>query len=512
VAVAQLDFTGDASKAQAAHDRLIRENARLRESIRKTNEETVQGAQKSLKALDAWGAGLEKLRQQNDKWAAGMAKLTAANRAAVHTFEPLRRQVSGIDGSFLEALQSGGGFMGIVGRLAPLMGATAAAVSFGRKAIQDYRSELDAAAAAQANFNKNLAGDLALTRDVGQADQIEKALSSIPGIPKEKARETFTAITREMPTGGLQDRLAMTRSTARLGAVGGNVASVGALAGQLSDVLPGMKPEDVADVSALLHREAGGDIAKIGGEKMQRSIRQLTAAGVPTEQALAMALSAAQGKVSPETLNKAAQVAAASKADLMPARGARGPEAAAMRRLAGMTGAERLAAMQADPALAAAGMGDQALAFGRLAPEELRANQAMIAGVTQQDIIGGMVAAAGRTGVGGREAARAANQAGIERAREARARQEELLSLYDELIHRRAIATQGDTLATEIGFRIGSGARRIATAMSPVRAEDGSIETANKNFEVLIAVMERQVRALEEQNRKRGVNVDAHTE
>jgi hypothetical protein len=307
VSVAQLDFTGDASKAQAAHDRLIRENARLRESIRKTNEEAVQGAQKSLKALDAWGAGLEKLRQQNDKWAAGMARISASNAASLQKLQQQQQlaqlTAKGMDTATRKNVESSSFLDDTLGGLATKYGSVAAAAGLAAVAYSDWRTKTDELAQSHINLSEQFTKTLAQAGMLAKAPQIEGWLKSLKGATTTQGLAAVGGVLASGETLSDQRAFDVAGQVARLGPTGMDLQQTGSLAADIADIVgEGTSAEDVADMTVGLQKQLREKVGEFSGRKFQKQIANLKMAGMGGEDALVHAVAALQSEQGAEAL------------------------------------------------------------------------------------------------------------------------------------------------------------------------------------------------------------------
>lgn len=481
-------------------------------SLRKVGEG--MGSGKSVGGGAAWAAGIKSISDQYQKsstganaWAAGLANIRnqqqSVGRAQQDYLATLTRSANPLMDmtAATGALSSASSMaltttLGLAGGIGAVTSVAGAAVS----AYQMYRAELEKLAAAQQDFHKDLVRDIALTRDFAQGAEIEKFAGSVPGATRGEVLSTFQGVTAEAPTADLQRRLGVAGAGARLGVTGQDMGAFGRLSGSLAGILPDEKPEDVADIAAIVSREAGGDISKLGGTKFQRSIQQLIASGAMTQdEALAAGLAAAQGKISPETLGQMAQTAFASKDSLLPGRGERGPEAAAKRRMAFASPRERIAMMR-----------ETNLEVSRLSPEAMAANVGMIQGARREDTIGGILGGIQKSAAGQGIIAQRTFEKEGGRRNKALARNEELSQQVDEFVRAK---NAGRGMLVNAATEASIFHQQVGRTMSAGMESTTATEARNIGLEALVSALQANTAALADSNRKRPVkNIDAHKE
>lgn len=448
---AKLTFTSDIKQIERDNAKLVKDNARLVESLRKVKAEGQQIG-------TSWQEGLKKIETANDRWAAGMTKMAPKFKTWQLSFKGVKEEQIGL-------LAAASAYIGPATAVAAATSAAAIAASFAKQQYAGYRQELEQSAAAHREFQQSLTKDIAVSRDAQQGAAIEKFVSSVPGIKKEDVRASLAGVTRETPTAGLDRRLEIAGQISRLAPTGQDLGELGGVAGQIADIMPGVSGKQAAQRAALLAREAGGDLRKIQKDKMQRSLQQLMAKGTPADEALAMGLAAAQGQISPETLTHIAVGGRMSK--------------------------------------------DQQLEKSRL-QAAMPANLKMVQGLNAgQDIIGGIVSGMESTSAG--RGARARYRFGEQRESQAslETRREELFLQMDEFI--RAQHAGKGVVGRAISETSIAGAQVGRTMLGP--ANEGQVRGLEMIVDRLRQSLEKNAAATEAANRQRGaVNVDRHVD
>src|SRR4051794_39040597 len=77
MAEAKLDIAGDTEKAQRAIDALTRKLAQANETMRKMAEQSKTTTNSSVKDIDRWASGMQRLTDSQDKWKQGLERIHA---------------------------------------------------------------------------------------------------------------------------------------------------------------------------------------------------------------------------------------------------------------------------------------------------------------------------------------------------------------------------------------------------------------------------------------------------
>lgn len=464
---AKLDFSANTAEAEKNIAKLTKENAKLRESMRQIAVQSKDGSHDKF---------IEKMV------AGGKATSTAT-----------------------------GQLIGLASRMSAIAGPAAVAatgVGLITRELQKFNDQQAEAVRGHREFQAELAKTISTGKDSGIGPRVEAFTRTTSGATREDALKSLQSVSGEMQTSSFERRADIARSVARLGITGRDVSQTGGMAGFLGqDVLTNYKGQDVADVAALLQKEAGGDFEKIGADTTKRAIQQLVSSGAMTpEEAVGTALAAARGDISGKTLTQIAKTAAASK-ESIGGIGESGNVGSAKRRLGKMSPRERIAGMLSDKSLAEAGLGENAIELdkSRLSMAEITANAALISGVQSRDVIGEQRQSLAGSSAGRAVAARYQTQVTRQTNEELMTRRNELLSTLDDQARSR-VAGKGfiPFAAAEVGVAV----RQSATLMG--FGPDASKESVMA-LEGLVDLSRRQLRAMEEQS-KRKTNVDAHTE
>jgi hypothetical protein len=177
----KLDFTGDASKAQSEFDKLTRTAAKFREEIRQLSDQSREGASKSLKAMDAWAAGMKRLSDQTDPWKRGMAEMVKQQDA----FRAAQSRVDAGQGKFNNLLRTG---VGLSRELGSSLGSAVNGYIGAAAVVAGITAELRSQVELQkelAKFHQGAAGSQAkFLRNLGlvTSGERESALSQLRGI------------------------------------------------------------------------------------------------------------------------------------------------------------------------------------------------------------------------------------------------------------------------------------------------------------------------------------------
>lgn len=156
--------------------------------------------------------------------------------------------------------------------------AVSKAVGFVTTAYGQWAEKMAKLAEDSNKFHGNLLKTLNRAGDLASGGEIKAALRSIPGTKQEDALAAFAAVSNAAPQSELSRRLGVTKSVARMAPLA-NVGALGDVAGELSDIIPNAKPEDIADLAVKLQEQAGGDAEKLSGARFLRSAQTLAATG-----------------------------------------------------------------------------------------------------------------------------------------------------------------------------------------------------------------------------------------
>lgn len=453
-------FATDIKQYERDIAKLQKDNAKLTESLRKVKTEAGSMG-------DAWSAALKKTAAANDSWAAGLKQVDTAETRRLRSNQLFNVVLAQGRSSTLGMTSATAAYIPQLAAVAAGLGAAGVAVGYLRSEYSAFRTELEASTQAHREFQQRLVKDIAVSRDALQGAEIERFVSSVPGVKQEDVRASLAGVTRETPTAGLKRREQIAGEISRLAPTGQDLGELGGIAGQIADIMPGVSGRGAAQRAALMVREAGGDIGKLQKDKMQRSMQQLMAKGMSADDALAMGIAAAQGQISPETLTAIATGGKLSKASQ--------------------------------------------LEKSRLTPENLERNKRMIQGIdTGEDIIGGVGKGMLQTEAGRGARTRYATGQTKETRAALETRREELFQQYDEMV--RASQAGHGFVGRTVGEASIQGAKLGRDLFMPEANEDQV-----KGLEIIIgqlrASMERNSAAVENANRQRGaVNVDKNVD
>lgn len=340
-AEARLDFVGDSSKAQAAYDKLLRENAKLRESVRTGNEEAKKAFKESSDAVNGfsdrlsqssaktnawadgmkrlreqfslanpnfsamlssmqktvalkepfapWAKGLENLRQQGDKWAAGMKRM--------------EEQREKLKPKFYEfgTAEIGKGLDSIIGQYVTIAAATAGVV----KLYSAWRTTVDGLGDAHRDLEKDIVKTLAEAGKLQllpQVQAIQKQLAAKGITPHQSAAAFAGAMTSGTEISQAR-QMEIAAEASKLGPTQIDLTKFTAMATNVAEALGDeATPERVIDITAGLKRELGEKAGGFGGQPTQKAIEAMKRKGLTGEQAIAHVVTALQAEQSPRSI------------------------------------------------------------------------------------------------------------------------------------------------------------------------------------------------------------------
>lgn len=339
---ARLDITGDGSKAQAALDKTTRENARLREDIRKLNEQAKKGFKESSDAVNdfggklstasaktnawadgmrklreqanlgkadfsvllsamqktamvkepfaGWTSGLEKLRQQNDKWAAGMKRMEEQNRSVFSSFK----------GGFITADQEQS-LERMLLKYASISAATAGII----KLYSSWREHTDGLVDAHRRMAVDVTKTLAEAGKLQLHPQVDAAIKTLAeqGITPQQSQAALAGVMTSGTELSSDRQLAVFKEVAKLGPTQIDLSKFGEGAANVAEALGDKAtPERIVDFTAAMKRELGAKFGQFTGQPTQKAIEAMKASGMTGEDALANIVVGLQAEQSPRTI------------------------------------------------------------------------------------------------------------------------------------------------------------------------------------------------------------------
>jgi hypothetical protein len=300
---ATIDFTGDASRAQAAMDRLTRDNAKMREQIRLTNEESVRGSKKAVQEMERWSAGMSKLQQQNDKWALGMTRMAESMRP----IKSRTKEVAVASDDLTTALSG----MGIQ------IAAVAAVSGFAMKVYGEWRQRTDELSSAHEHLAQSMTKALAESGKLALAPQAEQFVKNIKGATPAQATAALAGVMGSGETLADSRTFDVAGKIARLAPTGIDLTQAGGVAGDVADIMgEGTSAEDVADTTVGLKQMLRDKIGQFSDKRFQKNIEKLKMSGMSGEDAMTAAVAALQseqGAASLDVLNKKGRKTRADK-------------------------------------------------------------------------------------------------------------------------------------------------------------------------------------------------------
>lgn len=344
------EFTGNNKRLIASYQEIGRENVRLREEMSKLKQASIEVGRASE---------------------GGIGQVASLARSQV--------------------LSTAGVVTGLL--------SVSSAVGVVTRAYGEWQRKIEETARAANTASTDMTRMLAQQDELLNAPEIASRLGAMPGVTREQARAAFAGVSSSIraPSGR---RLDLAEQAARVAPLGLDLGSMGALTGAMADISPDLSNADAADLAFLVQSQGGGATGAAMSAGFSGSVRQLLAAGIPREQAIAFALHAESRGAGAGFVRKAAATLKTGK-------------------FAKMAAGDRL------QALFSMGKGERERAFGQQArgfdvvdPAEIANDAARLGTAFTQDVVGGRVQAAQAT-FQGRMAAEQQAQAAAADARQA---------------------------------------------------------------------------------------------
>jgi len=174
--------------------------------------------------------------------------------------------------------------------LASKLGGVALVTSAVTRTYAGWKQEVDRVREAHKGLHADLVKTIAASRDLANAAQIEKALGNIKGMPLSDATKAFGAATAAAPGLSWQDRVGLARGAAPLVAMGQDTNQHVNIAAKLKQLDPSLSTDDANDLALVMRKRAGEDASRYGSDEFTSGISRLKAAGLTTEQAIAIGM------------------------------------------------------------------------------------------------------------------------------------------------------------------------------------------------------------------------------
>lgn len=291
---AKLDLTANTAVMQREIEKGVRTIAKLREENKKLNEESKKGFNESLRAMDAWSAGMERMRQQSDKWAAGMERLRQQQQKGGNVWEGFRRAFRSSD---LSAAHSS------LADIATTMVGIGSATAIAASAYQAWQSEIEKVAQGHSHLSSNITKTLAEAGKLRLGKQADEFARGASGATPQQATEALRGVMASGETLSDQTTFGVAGEIAKLAPTGIDLAATGSLAADIADVAgEGTSAGDVADITVGMKQQLREKVGIFQGPKFQKQLERLKQGGMSGDDALAHAIVALQSEQGAEAI------------------------------------------------------------------------------------------------------------------------------------------------------------------------------------------------------------------
>ncbi|HEY4760949.1 MAG TPA: hypothetical protein VIH42_10255 [Thermoguttaceae bacterium] len=299
---------------------------------------------------------LFKLEQQNQRLIQQNRELTRVSRDG---FTNVRSSIEGGITSIGRMTLSLTGVAGIVGSI--------------KIATSEWLSHLKEVGQEQEKIRKQFGSIFGRTQDLPFAAQIEDWSFKVKGLSKGQTLHLFEGVSSANQDLQLKQRQKIVEAAAPLMPIIGeeNLQTFGRQIGKFAEIRPGLSPEAIVGLSLKARQIAGEHAEELAGNKARRVMGTLTAAGMEPETAMAMMISGMKaGQVRAGAVISAAEAIDKEWKKEKPKGAPLTAEQKAKNRFATADKAERLRLLHQDKEVREAILGDQALQFVQVRPED----------------------------------------------------------------------------------------------------------------------------------------------
>jgi hypothetical protein len=301
---AKLDFIGDSRSAEAAYNKLTKENAKLREDNRKLVDEFVKGADHAKQAASSWADQVAKLGKaqhdviQSDAWQKAFRDVEMQSHALKKQVDQHSQIKHWLSEQSRELIGIGAGYLTIEKGLDLVVGM----YDKWREKARELGRE-----------HTQLAGDIVRTLYsaglLKHGAEVEEFIEKGPGGGTQQQRRAAVAgVTAGAPNADLETVKRLSEETVKAAPLGTDLAARGTFIAKLHTIAPEKSADDLADIATFAKQRAGNKADQLTDPAFLRAVRALKAGGMGTDEALALGVGALQNDAQMKQFTKVGEL------------------------------------------------------------------------------------------------------------------------------------------------------------------------------------------------------------